>query len=100
MDDATLDEALTRDRVVVFHAPPRSRLARAVETAAGEASVPFLRTPAKRAPASLSYYEHGERLEHARVRSAADVDAFVERVEALQPRWRLVRGRMRVDPFG
>ena len=100
MDAATVDDVASYARVVVFFAPPRSRLARAVEALSVESSVPFLRFPKARAPARLEYCEHGERLEADIVKSAADAESFVERVEALQERWRFVRGRMRADPFG
>ena len=100
MDDATLAEAVERPRVVVFFATPRSRLARALDDLAQDSSVPVLRVPKGRAPARLAYYEHGERLEDEIIRSAAEAEAFLERVESLQEQWRVVRGRLRVDQFG
>lgn len=102
-------ELASRDRVIVLYhdaTPASLALRQAFEDAAPECSVPMARAHVKDAtwrawtptvPAAV-YYEHGEELERAATPAA--FERLLETVEDLQERWRLIRGRLRVDTYG
>lgn len=115
------DELAARDRVLVLYYADWCPFSRAFlpsfEAAEPEASVPMARANLRdardprwedaripRVP-TLVYYEHGEELERLESRrglglEAADFEQFMETVEDLQEKWRVLRGRLRPDRFG
>ena len=115
------EELAARDRVVVLYYAdwcPFSRvLLKAFEEAEPEASVPMARANLRHAAdprwrdarvrvvPTVAYYEHGEELERVEARHGRGLDGgafedFMETVEDLQEKWRVLRGRLRPDKFG
>lgn len=114
-------ELASRDRVVVlYHADwcPFSRaFLPSFEAAEPESSVPLARTNLHHPQdprwddarvhvvPTLVYYEHGEELERVEAKRGRGLDLgefeqFMETVEDLQEKWRVLRGRLRPDRFG
>lgn len=110
-----------RDRIVMLYYADWCSFSRvflrAFEAAEPEASVPFARANLRHPTdprwndariavvPTVVYYEHGEELERVAAKrgfglSADDFDQFLEAVEDLQEKWRMLRGRLRPDRFG
>ena len=114
-------ELAARDRVVMLYYADWCPFSRAFlptfEAAEPEASVPMARANLHHAAdprwdamrvhlvPTVSYYEHGEELERVEAKRGRGLDAgafeeFMEGVEDLQEKWRVLRGRLRPDRFG
>lgn len=115
------EEVAARDRLVVLYyvgGTAESRdLVEAFDDMSPHSSVPLARADLRdrrdprfaafrlRALPTLTYYEHGEELERLegtarRPLTEGEVESFLETVEDLQQKWRVVRGRLRPDRFG